>query len=242
MQLSVKTPPDLTVPMLEKCAVMEARFPSSFAMNCVWQCLKAMEHPHPPFRPIEMVSDYYRDVGRDAEIRPPSSHAPNGILQQLAEKDRAERAKKAVRLLAEFRTQIKKEPPPKHLHLKISEGIDDLPQRIKEKAIWLRMSPNALVTACLRDCIAAMDDPKKAVVPFPIMVDFWAISHAKTGHKPTDAIDAMVMKNIGGTLRQRSVPILDTIIRLTLGEMWDVTLEQILREADAINDKREFKR
>jgi hypothetical protein len=241
MQLSVKTPPDLTVPILEKCAVMEARFPSSFAMNCVWQCLKAMEHPHHPFHPIEMVTDYYRAIGRDAEVHP-SSQEPSGILLELAEKDRAKQVKNAARRLAEFRAQIKKEPPPKHLHLKISEGIDDLPQRIKDKAIWLRMSPNALVTACLRDCIAAMDDPKKAVVPFPIIVDFWAISHAKTRPKPTDVIDAMVIKNIDGTLRQRSVPILDTIIRLTLAEMWDVTLEQILREADAINDKREFKR
>jgi hypothetical protein len=50
-----------------------------------------------------------------------------------------------------------------------------------------------------------------------------------------------VMKNIDGTLRQRGGPILDTIVRLTLAEQWDVTLEQILRDADVMTEKREFK-
>jgi hypothetical protein len=51
----------------------------------------------------------------------------------------------------------------------------------------------------------------------------------------------MVMENIDGTLRQRGGPILDTIVRLTLAEQWDVTLEQILRDADLMTEKREFK-
>jgi hypothetical protein len=43
-------------------------------------------------------------------------------------------------------------------------------------------------------------------------------------------------------VRQRSGPILDTIVRLTLAEKWDASLEQILRDADVLSDQREFKR
>jgi hypothetical protein len=43
-------------------------------------------------------------------------------------------------------------------------------------------------------------------------------------------------------LRERSGPILDTIVRLALSEQWDVSLEQILRDADVISKNRELKR
>ncbi len=51
----------------------------------------------------------------------------------------------------------------------------------------------------------------------------------------------MVLETFGGILRQRSGPILDTIIRLALAEKWDATLEQILRDADVITKDREMK-
>ena len=243
MQLSIKTPPEMTLPILEKCAEMGERHPSSFATDCAWQCLRLMNLPHRADERLDIVGRYYLAIGRENEIwpQPEKKGGMNALLQELAEKDRAKRAKEARQRLAEFQYQLKKEPPSKHLHLKISEGIDELPKRIKEKATWLRISPNALVTACLRDCLTAMDDPRKAVVPLPIVVDFWTVSHARSRRRTTDAIEAMVMKNIDGTLRQRGGPILDTIVRLTLAERWDVTLEQILREADAITKNREFK-
>jgi hypothetical protein len=40
---------------------------------------------------------------------------------------------------------------------------------------------------------------------------------------------------------RRSGPILDTIVRLALAEQWDVTLEQILRDADVISEDRQMK-
>ncbi len=242
MQLSIKTPPDLTLPILKKCAVLAEPYPSNFTMACTSQCLKAMDTPHDRFRILEIVEKFYRASGRENEMLPHSEKAHDSLIQEIAEKDRAKRAKEAARRLAEFHARLKKQPPAKHLHLKISEGIDNLPQRIREKALWLRISPNALVTACLRDCLTAMDDPRKASLPSPIVIDFWAISHTKSGRKTAGAVDAMVMKTIGGTLRQRSGPILDTIVRLTLAGQWDVTLEQILREADVMTEKREFKR
>ena len=243
MQLSIKTPPELTLPILKKCAEMGERFPSSFATTCVWQCLKLMNLPHHRDEPLDIVERYYRAVGRENEIWPQTGkkREMDTLLQGLAEKDRAKRAKESRQRLAEFQAQLKKQPPSKHLHLKISEGIDELPKRIKEKAAWLRISPNALVTACLRDCLQAMDDSNKALVSPHIVVDFWAVSHAKSRRRATGAIEAMVMKNIDGTLRQRGGPILDTIVRLTLAEQWDVTLEQILRDADVMTEKREFK-
>jgi hypothetical protein len=242
MQLSIKTPPELTLPILEKCAVMAERFPSHFAAACVWQCLKVMDLPHRGTGPLEKIADYYRAMGRESEILLPSKNEDVSIIRQLAEQDRAKRAKEAAKRRTEFQAGLKKEPPTKHLHLKISEGIDHLPQRIKDKATWLRVSPNALVVACLRDCLEAMSDPKKAVTPLPIIVDFWTISHVKLRRKSKDSIDSMVMKSLAGIVRERSVPILDTIVRLALAEQWDVSLEQVLREADVITEKREYKR
>jgi hypothetical protein len=52
----------------------------------------------------------------------------------------------------------------------------------------------------------------------------------------------MVMNSLEGVMRERSVPILDTIVRFALSERWDVSLEQILRDADVITEKREYKR
>jgi hypothetical protein len=242
MQLSVKTPPELTLPILEKCAVMAERMPSSFATTCAYQCLKWMNLPHARFHPLEVVTKFYLASGRELEILPRPKEEDDSLIGQLAEQNRAKRAKEAARRAAEFRAQIKNHPPTKHLHLKISEGIDELPKRIKEKAAWLRLSPNALVVACLRDCLAAMDDPKKAHLPPPVVVDFWAASHAKARRKVKGAIDAMVLESLELIVRQRSGPILDTIVRLTLAERWDASLEQILREADVLSDRREFKR
>jgi hypothetical protein len=242
MQLSVKTPPELTLPILEKCAVMAERLPSHFATVCTHQCLKWMNLPHARFHPLEVVTKFYLAKGRELEILPRPKEEDDSLIGQLAEQNRAKRAKEAAKRAVEFRAQIKKQPPTKHLHLKISEGIDELPKRIKEKAAWLRLSPNALVVACLRDCLAAMDDPKKAHVPPPVVVDFWAASHAKSRRKAKGAVDAMVLESLETIVRQRSGPILDTIVRLTLAEQWDATLEQILRDADVLSDRREFKR
>jgi hypothetical protein len=244
MQLSIKTPPELTLPILTKCAEMAERHPSYFAMECAWQCLKIMDLPHRADERLDIVERYYLAVGRENEIWPsPKKTEPiTPLLIELAKKDRAKRAKESGQRLKEFQAQLKKEPPTKHLHLKISEGIDNLPKRIKDKATWLRISPNALVTACLRNCVEAMDDPKKALVPPPIVVDFWAVSRVKSRRKPSDALDNMFMKSLEVMLKKRGGPILDTIVRLTVSEQWDVTLEQILREADVMTEKREFKR
>jgi hypothetical protein len=242
MQLSVKTPPKLTLPILEKCAILDESVPSQFATRCMRECLIWMNHPHERFHPLEVVMQFYFVMGRELEILPRPQEEADSLTRQLAEQNRTKRAKEAARRAMEFRNRIKKQPPTKHLHLKISEGIDELPQRIKEKAAWLRVSPNALVVACLRDCLAAMDDPKKAPVPPPVVVDFWAASHAKARRKAKGALDAMVLRSLESTVRQRSGPILDTIVRLTLAEQWDTSLEQILRDADILSDQREFKR
>jgi hypothetical protein len=242
MQLSVKTPPELTLPILEKCAILAERPPSQFATACTHQCLKWMNLPHARFYPLDLVTKFYLAMGRELEILPRPKEEDDSLIGQLAERNRAKRAKEAAHRMTEFRAQIKKHPPTKHLHLKISEGIDELPTRIKEKAAWLRVSPNALVVACLRDCLAAMNDPKKAHVPPPVVVDFWAASHAKARRKAKGAMDAMVQESLESIVRQRSGPILDTIVRLTLAEKWDASLEQILRDADVLSDQREFKR
>ena len=42
MQLSIKTPPELTLPVLEKCAALGATSPSHFAGDCAFQCIKWM--------------------------------------------------------------------------------------------------------------------------------------------------------------------------------------------------------
>jgi hypothetical protein len=120
-------------------------------------------------------------------------------------------------------------------------GSLGLPQRVKAKAKWLRLTPNALVVACLRDCLEAMDDPKKALVPPPIVVEFWTVSHAKLRPEPDGVIQAMILETYEAILRKRSGPILDTIIRLALSEKWDASLEQILRDADVITKDREMK-
>src|ERR1700679_943612 len=140
MQLSIKTPPELTRPVLEKCAVLSEPVPSHFVTDCVWQCLKAMDTPQRPFQPLVMVDRYYHAVGREHEILPNSSKKADPLIKGLAEQDRAKRFKEATRRLAEFRAQVKKRPPSKHLHLKISQGINDLPKSIKEKATRLRTS------------------------------------------------------------------------------------------------------
>jgi hypothetical protein len=234
MQLSIKTPPELTLPVLEKCAVLAERIPSHFVADCVWQCLKAMDLPHLPFHSLDKVSKYYYASGREHEILPRSSKKPDPLIQRLTDQDRAKRAKEAARRLTEFRAELKKQPPSKHLHLKISQGMDDLPQRIKEKATWLRLSPNALVMACLRDCLAAMDDAGKAIVPPPIVVDFWTVSHAKLRPKAANVSERMMMDSYEKILRERNVPILDTVIRFALAEKWDTSLEQILRDAGVL--------
>jgi hypothetical protein len=233
MQISIKTPPELTLPTLEKCAVLGERAPSHFVADCVWQCLKAMEAPQRPFHPFDLVGRYYHESGRENEILPRTPPKPNSLIQRLSEQDGAKRAKEAARRLTEFRAQVKRQPPSKHLHLKISRGMNDLPKRIKEKATWLRLSPNALVMACLRDCLAAMDDAGKAIVPPPIVVDFWTVSHAKRRPKAANAVEKM--------LRERGGPILDTIIRLALAEQWDISLKQILRDAGVLPKVRSSK-
>ncbi len=90
-------------------------------------------------------------------------------------------------------------------------------------------------------CLLAMDDPKKAVAPPPTVVDYWTISHTKPRQPSPSGIDGWVLRSLEGVVRRRSGPVLDTIVRLTVAEQWDATLEQILREADVITEKREFK-
>ncbi len=231
MQISVKTPPELTVPILEKCAVLKWPYPSSIAQDCTFQCIQWMDRPHSPFRPLDFVERYFYAMGREEELFPPTPKPSDDLLRPLEKKYQAERAEEAAKRLAEFHEQTKKQPPPKHLQLKISEGMISLPKRIREKAAWLQIKPNALVVACLRDCLAAMDDPKKAWVPPPIVVDFWTVSKAHLRAKPKDALGAMVLKMQEGMFRSRSGPLLDTLIRYALKEEWQTPLEQILRDA-----------
>ncbi len=241
MQMSIKTPPELTLPILKKCAEMAERFPSSLVADCVWQCLRLMDSPNRANEVLRTVQRYYAAVGRENEIRPPeATDSLDPLLQELDAKSRAKRAKEAAERLKAFHAKLKDEPPSKHLHLKISEGDDDLPKRIKEKAVWLRMKPNALVVSCMRDCLSAMDDPKKAIVPLPIIVDYWTISHTKPRQEPLSDM-WWVLRSLEGVVRRRGGPVLDTVVRLTVAEKWDATLEQILREADIITENREFK-
>jgi len=198
-----------------------------------------MESPHLPFHPLGMVEKYYRALGREDELLTGPTKKKDEFLDRLADEDRKKRARESAHRLAEFRRLTKTRP--KHLHLKLSQGMGELPQRVKAKANWLRMAPNSLIVACLRDCLDAMDDPSKALVPPPIVVEFWTISHAKSRPKAKGAVEAMVLETFGGILRQRSGPILDTIIRLALAEKWNTTLEQILRDADVITKDREMK-
>ncbi len=231
MQISVKTPPELSLPLLEKCAAYGTDSPSHFLQDCVWQCVQWMDTPHRPFHPLGMVEKYYRALGKEDELLGRPKKKQDEIVQRITDEHRAKRAKEASTRLAEFHKRIKKEPPPKHLHLKISQGMGELPQRLKAKAEWLRMAPNAFVMACLRDCLEAMDDPRKALIPPPIVVNFWAVSHAKQRPKAAGAIEAMLLKSNEEMLRERGGPILDTIVRLAVSEQWETTLEQVLREA-----------
>jgi len=56
-----------------------------------------------------------------------------------------------------------------------------------------------------------MDDPRKATLSVTIIIDFWAISHAKSGRKAAGALDAMVMKHWRHAASAQR-PILDTIV------------------------------
>ena len=241
MQISVKTPPELSLPLLEKCAACGEDSPSHFMQDCVWQCVRYMESPHMPFHPLGMVEKYYRALGREDELLSSPAKKKDQFLDRLADEDRKKRARESAHRLAEFHARAKTRPKPKHLHLKLSQGMGELPQRVKAKASWLRMAPNSLIVACLRDCLEAMDDPSKALVPPPIVVEFWTISHAKSRPKAKGAVEAMMLETFGEILRQRSGPILDTVIRLALAEKWDATLEQILRDADVVTENREMK-
>jgi hypothetical protein len=238
MQLSIKTPPELTLALLEKCAVFAEKIPSHLVTDLAWQCVKWMDMPHGPFHPLELVQRYYWLSGRESDLLVRKEKEQDKLIASLTLRNRKKRAAEAATRLKEFKISLKKQPPPKHLHLKISQGMSDLPQRIKAKAEWLRMTPNALVMACLRDGLEAMDDPARAAVPPPIVVQFWSVSHAKLRRKPANVTDTMIMKNLDETLRQRGCPILDTVIRLALSERWDATLREILRDADALSNER----
>ena len=48
--------------------------------------------------------------------------------------------------------------------------------------------------------------------------------------KAANVIEVMLMESYEEMLRERSGPILDTIVRLALSEQWDATLKQILQE------------
>ena len=237
MQLSIKTPPELTLPLLEKCAVFAEKIPSHLVTDMAWQCLKWMDMPHARFHPLELVQRYYWLSGREVELLVRKEQEQDELMERLTLQNRQKRTAEAAMRLKAFKASLKKQPPPKHLHLKISQGMSDLPQRIKAKAEWLRMTPNALVMACLQGGLEAMDDPAKAAVPPLIVVQFWSASHAKLRRKPANVTTAMIMKNLDETLRQRGGPILDTVIRLALSERWDATLREILRDADAVSNE-----
>jgi len=242
MQISVKTPPELTLRVMEKCALLNREYPSGFAFSSAWQCIIGMNHPHSSFHPLHLVSDYYYKVGREMELQPPSKRKPepDNIMAQLADQDRAKRAAEAAERLEEFRAQWKTQTPPKHLHLKISDGGIDLVNLIRHKADWLRLKPNAFVVACLRDCLDAMDDPQKALRPPPIVVDYWTVSKAHLGPKAKDVIEKMVWGSQERMIRDRSGPILDTLIRFALKEEWETPLKQILSDAGVFPEEGEM--
>ena len=233
MQLSIKTPPELTLPLLEKCAVFGEKTPSRLVADLAWQCLKWMDMSHIPFQPLELVQRYYQVIGKEDDL-PTHQQEKDKLIKRLIEKDRARRSVEARKRLKSFWASLKKQPP-KQLHLKISQGMNNLPQRIKAKADWLRITPNALVVACVRDGLEAMDDPMKAIVPPPIVTQFWSVSHSKS-RKAVDFTDVIALEALENVLRNRSGPILDTIVRCALFKEWDVTLRDILREADALSD------
>lgn len=244
MQLSIKPPPELTVPILEKCAVIGEAFHSVFAHNCVAYCLDWMEIPRDEYRSFtsSIIGKYYYALGREDELLPSIKEEKEpSLAQRLAKQYQEERAKGANERLQKLRSQFEKQPPPKHLHLKISKGLGDMPTLIKEKCAWLRLTPNAFVVACLRDCLAAMDDVQKALIAPPIAVDFWTLSHVREQRKAKDGMEAFVMHSIRSMLLNRSGPILDTIVRHAINEQWDTSLKKILIEADALTETGGFK-
>ena len=238
MQISIKTPPELTLPLLEKCAELGPISPSHFAGDCTYQCINWMGIPHASFIPFPLVRRYYHATGREDELRPSPAPKQDALMERLTEENKAKRAKEAAKRLSDFRAHLKAHPLSKHLHIKISPGMSELTDKIKAKAAWLRTSPNAFVVACVRDCLEAMNDPKKALVPPPCVVDFWTVSHAKRRKKAADVFDAMRMNSYEERLRERGGPILDTIVRLTVSEQWDATLKQILEDADVFPASR----
>ncbi len=229
MQLSVKTPAELTVPTLEACAIVDYRNPSAFVSDCVFQCIQGMDSPHSNFTPLRMVEKYYEALGQEAKLQ-----GKGNFFQVSAQKKRMTEARKRV---SAMRSGFPKGFP-KHLPIKISPAGVDLTERIKAKVAWLQISPNAFVMRCLRDCIEAMDDPKKALLPPPVVVDFWTASHARLRPKPKDGLEAMVLASQETILRQKSIPILDTIVRLAQREQWDADLKTILRDAGVLSKDR----
>jgi hypothetical protein len=243
MQLSIKPPPEFTVPILEKCTAFKTMNPSAFAMDCVIYCLHWMnDHPHRKRKvAYGIVEKYYYALGREHELSSFPVEKESPFVRQLAEQDRQQRFKEANRRLEALRVQFQRQIPAKHLHIKISGGFRDLPTLIKDKCIWLRMTPNAFVVACLRDCLAIMNDSRKALESPAIAVDFWIISHVKEKHKTKNVYETMAMSSIKEILMSRSGPILDTIVRHAISEEWDVPLKKILLEADSLTEEGGFK-
>jgi hypothetical protein len=227
MQLSVKTPRDLSLPFLEKLAEIKHPIPSAYAADCVFHCIQAMKTPYRDFNPLPIVADYYFLTGREHKLRPESKDT-HPALRELEAKSRAQRAKESSERLRKFREQTTKSTSPPHVHLKIS---GDLPEEIKEKAAWLGLRSNAFVVKCLRDCLAAMDDPLKAIVPLPIIVEFWTISKAHLRAAPASSIDAMVFHTQERMVRERKIQIMDTVVRYVINGEWQTPLQTILRDA-----------
>ena len=208
--------------------------PSSFVNACTFQCMHAMQSPHEPAQPLHIVSNYFFAVGRESDLSPQHRQTDPDIVAQLISNDRAKRAAEAESRLRSIRDSFKLQPPGKHLHLKISEGGSQLPQRVHECAKWLHLSPNMVVTECVRDCISAMEDSSLAIVPLPIVIRYWTETNAKLRTRPSNATEAMMLHSLEKMLRGRTGPIMDTIVRFAQAQDWNKTLEQILREADAI--------
>ena len=200
-----------------------------------------MDSPHHEFHPLEIVEDYYLALGREDELHPEVPAAEIDILRQLAVRDRAKRAAEAAQRLKQFRAQLKQKPAPKHLHLKISEGSDKLPQRVKAKVEWLRMTPNALVMSCLRDCLGALDHPHIARATPTTVMHFWVVSNAKSRPAPKSVEERMMLETLTGIIRRREGPIRDTIVRLFRTQKRDTTLEEILQQAGVISKNREIR-
>ena len=85
-----------------------------------------------------------------------------------------------------------------------------------------------------------MDDPQKALRPPPIVVDYWTASKAHLEPKAKDVIEKMVWGSQERMIRDRSGPILDTLIRFALKEEWETPLKQILSDAGVFPEEREM--